>query len=185
MPAPHLPLPGALIFITQVTHRRFPLLEEPWSAELLLDNLRQTKALHVFHMRAYVILPDHFHLMIKCDERVLASTVMSSLKSNFSKDFKVHRGIQGRVDIWQRGWWEHNIRNEADFERHLHYIHYNPVYHGVAAHPEDWVYSSFAEWSRRGVYPERWGWSLEEEFGWLRQVEANAAELCGEAGESM
>jgi len=49
------------------------------------------------------------------------------------------------------------VRDEIDFVRHVEYIHYNPVRHGLVAAPKDWAYSSFHRAVRWGVYPEDWG----------------------------
>lgn len=66
------------------------------------------------------------------------------------------------MKFWQKRFWDHIIRDECDFERHLDYIHYNPVKHGLVTKPEDWPHTSFTSWQQKGVYPERWGWSLPQ-----------------------
>ena len=58
--------------------------------------------------------------------------------------------------IWQRRYWEHTIRNERDYAVHMDYIHFNPVKHGLAAHPANWPHSSFARCVTRGMYPIDW-----------------------------
>jgi putative transposase len=60
-----------------------------------------------------------------------------------------HRGERA---VWQRRFWEHRIRDDADLERHAAYIHWNPVKHGLVGNPEDWPYSSLHAWIRRGWY---------------------------------
>ncbi len=59
--------------------------------------------------------------------------------------------------IWQRRFWEHQIRDETDFERHMDYIHFNPVKHGYARQVNEWVHSTFHRHVRDGVYPVDWG----------------------------
>jgi putative transposase len=61
-----------------------------------------------------------------------------------------------RRSVLQRKYWEHAIRDRDDFGRHLDYIHYNPVKHGLATCPHAWPYSTFADWVRRGVYAANW-----------------------------
>jgi putative transposase len=72
--------------------------------------------------------------------------------------------------IWQRRFWEHQIRNERDFERHVDYIHYNPVSHQLVDAPCNWPYSSFRRYVEQGVYPNDWGADREITFqdtvGW-------------------
>jgi putative transposase len=59
--------------------------------------------------------------------------------------------------LWQRGFWDHVIRDERDLARHFDYIHYNPVKHGYVTQPEAYTDSSFAEYLRRGWYEIGWG----------------------------
>ena len=59
--------------------------------------------------------------------------------------------------VWQRRFWEHAIRDEADYAAHVDYIRYNPVRHGLASAARDWPHSSFATWVERGVYDPCWG----------------------------
>ena len=63
---------------------------------------------------------------------------------------------QRRRGVWQRKFWEHQIRDVKDYERHLHYVHYNPVKHGLAKCPHEYPYSTFEKWVRRSVYEPRW-----------------------------
>ncbi len=69
--------------------------------------------------------------------------------------------------LWQRRFWEHLIRDEADWRRHLDYIHYNPVKHGLAKHPIDWSWSSFRRCVERGWYEASWGGTEPEGIGGL------------------
>jgi len=66
--------------------------------------------------------------------------------------------------VWQRRFWEHQIRDELDFAQHVDYIHYNPVRHGLVTAPKDWVYSSFHRYIRDGSYPINWGAEDKIEF---------------------
>jgi len=59
--------------------------------------------------------------------------------------------------VWQHRYWEHMLRDEADFARHVEYIHYNPVKHGYASSAMEWPYSSFRRYVEEGVYPADWG----------------------------
>lgn len=112
-------------------------------------------------MLGYVFLPDHLHLLIRPTGDSNFSQIMHSLKPNF-KAYKRLRGIRGRLSLWQRRFWDHIIRDHEDLARHLDYIHYNPVKHGLTANPEMWSQSSFLAWKERGAYPDQWGWSVPE-----------------------
>ncbi len=71
---------------------------------------------------------------------------------------------KGEQPIWQRRFWEHQIRDEVDFNNHLNYIHYNPVKHGLVAAPRDWEYSSFHRYVQHGYYSRDWGENVKIEF---------------------
>ncbi len=64
---------------------------------------------------------------------------------------------KGERGIWQRRYWEHLIRDENDFERHVDYIHYNPVKHGYAHQANEWPYSSIHRYIKAGVIANDWG----------------------------
>ena len=77
---------------------------------------------------------------------------------------------EGEAAIWQRRYWEHCIRDEQDYIRHLDYIHYNPVKHNLVKNVSEWKWSSFHKYKAKGYYPEGWGeneevLSIEGEFG--------------------
>jgi putative transposase len=55
------------------------------------------------------------------------------------------------VTIWQRRFWEHQIRNERDLQRHVDYIHYNPVKHGLVRQVEDWPWSTYHKYVKEGL----------------------------------
>ena len=59
--------------------------------------------------------------------------------------------------MWQRRFWEHTIRDEADWIAHVNYIHYNPVKHGLVRCPREWEYSSFHRFVKQGMYISDWG----------------------------
>ncbi|WP_434353080.1 hypothetical protein VH441_07735 [Psychrobacter sp. HD31] len=67
---------------------------------------------------------------------------------------KVKRNEKG---IFQRRFYEHLIKDAADFRKHIDYLHYNPVKHGLVTHVRDWQYSSFHRYVNKGVYTSDWG----------------------------
>lgn len=83
------------------------------------------------------------------------------VKSLFTRRIAETTGIEpnrkGEYALWQRRFWEHTLRDEDDFARHVDYIHFNPVKHGHALRVRDWPYSSFHRYVREGVLPEAWG----------------------------
>jgi putative transposase len=70
----------------------------------------------------------------------------------------------GEGRIWQRRFWEHQIRDQDDYNARVEYIHYNPVKHGLAKAPKDWEYSSFSRYVKDGIYDREWGAGHESAF---------------------
>ena len=60
------------------------------------------------------------------------------------------------IDFWQRRFWEHQIRDDLDFERHVNYVHYNPLKHGLVKQVAQWPYSTFHRYVNDGMYPRDW-----------------------------
>jgi putative transposase len=158
--------PGTTYFFTVVTYRRRPFLCAPDAIDLLRKAFKTVKAAHPFAMDAIVILPDHLHcLWTLPDGDADYSTRWMAIKAYFTRRcppaLKTARSRsllhKREQTLWQHRFWEHQIRNEEDFEHHCAYIHYNPVKHGMAARVADWPYSSFHRFVRDGVYPLDWG----------------------------
>jgi putative transposase len=82
---------------------------------------------------------------------------MQSIKLRFTHRYKKAHNIRGNVTIWQRRFWDHIIRDQNDHNLHLDYIHYNPVKHGYAAKPADYLWSSFGSYLEQGIYQSDWG----------------------------
>jgi putative transposase len=76
-----------------------------------------------------------------------------------------NRTARGERGIWQRRYWEHTIRDEDDFARHVDYIHINPVKHGLVSRVRDWGPSSFHRMVKQGVYPEDWAGDVADRGG--------------------
>jgi putative transposase len=137
-------VPGGTYFFTvNLLDRRSALLTERIDA--LREAVRETRRQRPFHIDAWVVLPDHMHAIWTLppgDDDY--SGRWRSIKKSFSKaiaptenrsDVQQRRGERG---IWQPRFWEHTIRNDADYAAHMDYVHFNPVKHGHAVHPADW-----------------------------------------------
>jgi putative transposase len=159
-------IPGAAVFITQVVQDRQPVFRDPQTVELLRVTLRMVRSLHPFNMLAYVFLPDHFHILIQPTGESNFSQIMHSLKPNFTKAYKEMMSRTESLKFWKKRFRDHVIRDERDLENHLHYIHYNPVKHGLIADPRDWPDSSYREWEERGLYPEPFSWREPQNSLW-------------------
>src|SRR5262249_8351650 len=93
------------------------------------------------------------------------------IKHNFSCGLPAsrHRSASKRAKrekgIWQRRYWEHAIRDEADLARHIDYIHFNPVKHGLVSRACDWPHSSFHRYVARELLPLDWGGDARQTAG--------------------
>jgi putative transposase len=119
---------------------------------------------HPFTVIAYVILPDHLHMIWELPEndsdfptrwRLIKSYVSRKIfnRPRVENQSRISKGEQG---IWQRRYWEHTCRNQHDLDNHIGYIHYNPVKHGYVKTPYQWKRSSFAQYVEEGLYPVDW-----------------------------
>jgi putative transposase len=153
-------LPGGTYFFTVVTTNRTPLFNNLAAVQRLRTTLRSVMNRHPFSIDAMVVLPDHIHCLwtLPADDTNY-STRWRLVKSGFTKSFHQHsQGKTGRSrSLWQKRYWEHTIRDENDFKRHVDYIHYNPVKHGYVTRAADWPYSSFHRFVRKGILPMDWG----------------------------
>ncbi|MCL5801911.1 MAG: transposase [Gammaproteobacteria bacterium] len=117
-----------------------------------------------FTTEAMVVLPDHLHCVWTLPpETADFSTRWKRIKAEFShalpdgerrSESRVKKGERG---IWQRRFWEHALQNELDWQRHVDYIHYNPVKHGHVKRVAEWPYSTFHRYVKLGLYPLEWG----------------------------
>ena len=120
-----------------------------------------------FTLVATALLPEHWHCIWTLPEGDQDySRRWGIIKSGFSQLWLAAGGRGGIVSpartqhrergIWQKRFWEHRIRDERDFIRHVNYIHFNPVKHGLVQCPHAWPYSSFPRWVEQGLYRQDW-----------------------------
>ncbi|RJQ39567.1 MAG: transposase [Anaerolineaceae bacterium] len=151
-------IPDSYIFITVVTKNRFPYFNNPESINLYFTTLEKVKSLYAFELCAFVLLPDHFHWIIKMqDEDSNFSQAIHSFKRNYTLNYKSTFGISNPFSLWQKRFWDHIIRDETDMKKHFDYIHWNPVKHGLSNDPREYEFSSFHDFVLQGIYPENLG----------------------------
>ena len=156
---------GGTFFFTVVTYKREKILTKTENLQLLRESFKNVMKNHPFKIEAFVLLPDHLHCIWTLPENDSDfSTRWRLIKSNFSRrctnkiSHKVSASRKRKKEqaVWQRRFWEHQIRNNPDFIRHVEYIHYNPVKHGYVRSPKDWPYSSFKKYAREHKYKITW-----------------------------
>jgi putative transposase len=157
---------GGTFFFTVVTYNRRMIFRTPDNIGLLRTIFKEVMAKHPFTIDAAVILPEHLHCIWTLPEGDRDFSMRWRLiKSDFTRRcdqvYKITpsavRQYKKEQAIWQRRFWEHQIRDETDFIRHVEYIHYNPVKHGLVDSPKDLPYSSFQKYVKEGKYEIDWG----------------------------
>ena len=151
-------IPNSMVFITIVTEKRKPILIK--NIDLLRKSIKNVNK--SFKIIAGCVLPEHIHIIIQPENINDFSKIVFSIKYAFSKylpkddelcESKIKRKEKG---IWQRRFYDHIIRDDNDLNRHLDYIHYNPVKHGYVNAPKDWAYSSFKKFVEKNLYDKNW-----------------------------
>ena len=132
--------------------------------DLLKTAFRKVKLAHPFDIDAIVVLPDHLHTIWTLPENDFDfATRWRLIKSHFSRGLPSTERInnsrkqKSERGIWQRRYWEHLIRDDLDYARHVDYIHYNPVKHGYVDKAFDWPYSSIHKFIERNMGSSDWG----------------------------
>jgi len=157
---------GGTYFFTVVTHERRLVLTTEAVRGVLRAAIQRARATLPFDIEAWVLLPDHLHCIwslppgdgnfaarwaiIKRHVSRECSSLADALPGNSRKR-------RNERVFWQRRFWEHQIRDDGDLARHLDYIHWNPVKHGLVKSVKDWPYSSFHRYVEGRYYPGDWG----------------------------
>lgn len=131
--------------------------------DLLRQTVKQVQAKYPFHIDAWVVLPEHMHCVwtLPANDADF-STRWRLIKSGFSRaipktEYRSKVRIKnGERGVWQRHYWEHYIRDDSDFQRHVDYVHVNPLKHGYVRRVIDWPYSTFHRYVAEGTYPPYW-----------------------------
>ncbi len=164
-------VPNACYFFTVITCDRNPILTLESSRDCLHDAFQTVRRKYPFTIEGIVVLPNHIHTLWAMPEGDSNYSLRWNLIKNrftrlYSKDHSTEKSLplsrikKREKGIWQRRFWEHMIRNEDDFIKHLNYIHYNPVKHGYVQNPRDWRWPSFHRYVKLGWYEDDWGSSV-------------------------
>lgn len=166
-------------FFTVVTQERRPLLCTPDILAALRQAVLHTRQTLAFTIDAWVVLPDHMHAIWTLPQGDAAfGKRWGLIKSQMSKRCGAlvapptlpsrSKAKHRESAVWQRRFWEHQIRDETDFTQHMNYAHFNPVKHGLVQRVSDWPHSTFHRCVKQGVYGQDWGLDenlVNQEFG--------------------
>ncbi|MEO2217097.1 transposase [Chromobacterium vaccinii] len=156
-------MPGGTYFFTVALWQRHGNDLLVRHVDVLREVVRAVKVTHPFTIHGWVVLPDHLHCVweLPADNADFALRwrlikMMFSKRIGKGENLSLSRAQRKERGIWQRRYWEHQIRDAADLQAHVDYIHYNPVKHGYVERVMDWPYSSFHHYVRQGWLPADW-----------------------------
>jgi len=127
-------------FVTSVTDGRRALLQSERMARLLIDVMRENRSKGRFRIHKFVIMPNHFHLLITPAHKVSLEKAIQFIKGGFS--YRVKKELDLNFTIWENGFTNHRVEDAADYSRHREYIHENPVKARLVERAELFPYSS-------------------------------------------
>ena len=132
----------SLHFITFSCFHRLPLLDAPGARETVEAVLEQTRARHEARVYAYVLMPEHVHLLVNEPPRILLAQFLKAVKQTTSRKL---RG--SREKFWQDRYYDSNVRGETARSEVIRCIHRNPVARGLVEKPQDWPWSSYRHYA--------------------------------------
>ncbi len=159
---------GGTYFFTVVTFNRQPILCDEPVRKALRQAIQCTRKKLPFIIDGWCLLPDHLHCIWTlphndADFGARWGMIKRYVSKHCGSDPQYKQVLpsskqkRGESALWQRRFWEHQIRDENDYEQHMAYIHFNPVKHGYAQAAVDWPYSTFHRYLQQGIYPRDWG----------------------------
>ncbi len=160
--------PGATYFFTLISYRRQPILCDAPIRQALRESIAAIRKTRPFKVDAWVLLPDHLHCIWTLpDDDADFSQRWALIKRKVSVNCRESYNHQKWITpskrkhrestIWQRRFWEHQILDDEDFQRHMDSIHWNPVKHSHVSKPSDWPYSTFHRYVAQNVDYKDWG----------------------------
>ena len=161
-------VPGGTYFFTCVTQQRAPFLSEEPARQALHAAIDVVKSRFPFEIVAIVLLPDHWHTVWSLPPGDIDyPTRWRRIKEEFTQQWLRQGGIElaqsdsrkrhRQRGVWQKRYWEHSVRDEADLERCVDYIHWNPCKHKLVSQVRDWPWSSFHRFVAQQQYEADWG----------------------------
>lgn len=142
-----------LHFITCSCYRRQAFLNTGKRRDLFLKILEEARRKYRFVVHGYVLMPEHFHLLITEPERGDPSVVMKVVKQRFARRFNQTRRRPAAAQmalwdshperVWQKRFYDFNVWSERKHMEKLRYMHRNPIKRGLVERPEQWRWSSF------------------------------------------
>lgn len=135
---------GFIYYVTSVTHLRKKIFLSNTASRFLLVTIAYHKYILDFKLFAYVIMPDHFHIIIQPSDEYSLPKIMNYIKGNFARKYNQTHKETGSV--WQRRYYERVMRSEEETIQKIKYMHNNPVVKGLVKEPGDYEFSSHCQY---------------------------------------
>jgi putative transposase len=143
--------PPGTYFVSFTTWQRQTLFVVEAYARLFLKTLYGYNRQGRFQLHAFVVMPEHVHLMLTPAPDITLERAMQLIKGGYSHAVGVECRRKG--EVWQRGFTDHRIRDPEDFTQHRNYIHQNPVERRLVEIASDYRYSSAFPGFRLDAWP--------------------------------
>ena len=127
-------------FVTSVTWERRPLFKSDQAATMLIETLFGYRDRGIFQLYEFVLMPDHVHFLLAPRPSLALERAMQFIKGGYSHRFMKETG--SGMEIWERSFTNHRIRDVFDYEKHRNYIRSNPIRARLVERPQDYRYSS-------------------------------------------
>lgn len=127
-------------FLTAGTYNKINILQSDRMADLFCRTLLRYRDAGKLRLHAFVVLPNHIHLLLTVPEGLTLERAMQLVKGGFS--FEAGKLLSIRTPFWQKSFLDRRVRDAAECEKYRNYIHQNPVAAGLVGKAEDFVYSS-------------------------------------------
>lgn len=136
---------GTARFVTFCCYRMEANLSDSLSRDLLIENIRQARLKHGFKLMAYVIMPEHVHLVLWPPDGMKLGLVIREIKSKMARKYfaLTMPEITGTRVFWQKRCYDHNCRTPESVREKIKYCHNNPVRRGLAQEPGNYEWSSY------------------------------------------
>lgn len=136
---------GTARFVTFCCYRMEKNLLNPLSRDLLIENIQQARERHDFKLMAYVIMPEHVHLVMWPPDGMKLGLVIGEIKSKMARKYfaMTTPEIIGTRVFWQKRCYDHNCRSPESVREKIEYCHNNPVKRGLVREPGDYEWSSY------------------------------------------
>jgi len=150
---------NAIYFVTTHTKDFKQIFSKTLYFDILLNVTAKSQNKLEFILYAYCFLLNHFHLVIQPKEKDSISNIMHKIKGISARLINQERNKEGE-NVWENRSQKRMITSEKQFQQIVDYIHYNPIKHRLVKKPEDWRWSSYNEFVKRGYYEIGWGYSI-------------------------